>query len=154
VLVDAVGISMAQQGQLPLRLLVRLLAAIGTTSALSDRRGLRRPRVRRLALAAMVRHPMRIPLDLIFEQTDGTGAGAFRPAMAAMLGYDFCDRLPEIRCPTLIVHGADDKLVPVRDAYEFERLIPDSAVVVFDDTGHLPMLERPRAFNAALVEFL
>ena len=44
--------------------------------------------------------------------------------------------------------------MPVRDADEFERLIPDSRKVVMRDTGHVPMLERPGAFNDTLMEFL
>jgi pimeloyl-ACP methyl ester carboxylesterase len=45
-------------------------------------------------------------------------------------------------------------LVPVRDAKEFERLIPGSRRVVFDDTGHVPQMECPEAFNELLAEFL
>ncbi len=40
-----------------------------------------------------------------------------------MLGYSFRDRLPEIEVQTLIVWGRNDILIPVADAYEFERLI-------------------------------
>jgi pimeloyl-ACP methyl ester carboxylesterase len=42
----------------------------------------------------------------------------------------------------------------VRDADEFERLIEDSRKVVMNDTGHIPMAERPNTFNDLLVEFL
>ncbi len=34
------------------------------------------------------------------------------------------------------------------------RLIPDSEKVIFEDTGHMPMIERPARFNALLEEFL
>jgi 4,5:9,10-diseco-3-hydroxy-5,9,17-trioxoandrosta-1(10),2-diene-4-oate hydrolase len=44
--------------------------------------------------------------------------------------------------------------VPARDAWKFGELIPDSRVVVYEDTGHLSMLERPVAFNALVQEFL
>jgi hypothetical protein len=52
------------------------------------------------------------------------------------------------------VWGAEDRLVPVRDADEFERLIPDARKIVFPDTGHVAMFERPRAFNELLDAFL
>ena len=45
--------------------------------------------------------------------------------------------------PTLIVWGEKDSIIPVKDADEFERLIPDSRKVVMKDTGHIPMAERP-----------
>ena len=44
--------------------------------------------------------------------------------------------------------------MPVKDADLFERLIPDSRKVVYPDTGHVAMLERPAAFNALLEAFL
>ena len=55
----------------------------------------------------------------------------------------------------LIVWGRNDLLVPVGDAERYRRLIGDNAhVVVFEDTGHVPMLERPSRFNAVLRGFL
>ena len=55
----------------------------------------------------------------------------------------------------LIVWGRNDILIPVADAYEYERLIGSNArAVVFDDTGHLSMLERPSRFNGLLSEFI
>ena len=59
-----------------------------------------------------------------------------------------------MKVPTLIVWGEKDAIIPVRDANEFERLIPDSRKVVMKDTGHIPMAERPQAFNDVLVDFL
>jgi pimeloyl-ACP methyl ester carboxylesterase len=71
------------------------------------------------------------------------------------MGYSFRDRLPEIEVPTLIVWGRNDVLIPVEDAHEFERLIgPNAHAVIFDDTGHLSMLERPGRFNELLADFI
>jgi pimeloyl-ACP methyl ester carboxylesterase len=63
-------------------------------------------------------------------------------------------RLPEIACPTLIVWGAADPVVPLRHAFEFEQLIPNARVVVFPRAGHAPMLELPERFNPVLLDFL
>ncbi len=68
--------------------------------------------------------------------------------------YEIRERLSEIACPTLIVWGDRDRLISVRDADVFAELIPNSRKVVFGDTGHMSMLERPEAFNALLEEFL
>jgi pimeloyl-ACP methyl ester carboxylesterase len=57
--------------------------------------------------------------------------------------------------PTLIVWGRNDILVPVSDASTFEELIGSNAhAVIFEDTGHLSMLERPSRFNALLADFI
>ena len=85
----------------------------------------------------------------------GAGTPGFVGGLDAVLGYSFRDRLPEIEVPTLIVWGRNDALIPVEDAYEFERLIGENArAEVFDDTGHLAMVERPSRFNALLAEFI
>jgi pimeloyl-ACP methyl ester carboxylesterase len=52
------------------------------------------------------------------------------------------------------VWGDEDRLITVADADVFEQLIPSSRKVVFEDTGHMAMLERPGAFNELLREFL
>jgi pimeloyl-ACP methyl ester carboxylesterase len=85
---------------------------------------------------------------------NGAGSPGFVPALDAVTSYDFRDRLPEIECPTLIVWGENDALVPVSDADEFERLIPHSRKIVLDDTGHVAMIERPRTFNDRLERVL
>ena len=98
----------------------------------------------------MARHPRRLKPDLAYEGfIKGAGKPGFTDALRACLDYDFRDRLPEIGCPTLIVWGEKDSIIPVKDAHEFERLIPDSRKVVMKDTGHVAMAERPEAFNDA-----
>ncbi|MGH2900644.1 MAG: alpha/beta fold hydrolase, partial [Solirubrobacteraceae bacterium] len=107
-----------------------------------------------ILLAAVAAHPERLPSPIVAEQLAGAGRPGFLPALAAISGYPLRDRLREIACPTLIVWGARDRLVPVRDADVFEALIARSRKLVYEDTGHLPMLERPARFNADLRAFL
>ena len=152
-LVDAAGISITDLARGPTMTLMRLVAAQGSWGAGQDAM-LKRPRLRHLAFRAVMRHPTRLALDLVAHQAGGPGMPGFLLAMNALLSYDFRDRLPEIACPTLIIHGADDMLVPVQDAHEFARLIPQAQLEILADTGHVAMLERPRTFNALLAEFL
>ncbi|HTA05060.1 MAG TPA: alpha/beta hydrolase, partial [Solirubrobacteraceae bacterium] len=100
------------------------------------------------------RHPEKLSAALAAEQVRGAGKPGFLQGLEAILHYEIRDRLPEIACPTLIVWGEHDRLIDVRDADLFAELIPKSRKVVFGDTGHVAMLERPEAFNALLEEFL
>jgi len=113
-----------------------------------------RPGLRRAILSDLVSHPGRLGAPLAAELVRGAGKPGFMQALAANLDYDFRDRLPEIVCPALIVWGERDHVVTVRDAAVYAELIPGSRKVVFRDTGHLAMVERPDAFNALLTEFL
>jgi pimeloyl-ACP methyl ester carboxylesterase len=115
-----------------------------------------RPRLRAWALAtAGFRYPHLIERQLAHElvrsarRTDG-----YLPALEALADFPLEEELPKISCPALIVWGAQDTLVPVKDAKRLEALIPDSRRVVFERTGHVAMLERPERFNTLLRAFL
>ncbi len=64
------------------------------------------------------------------------------------------DRLGEIKKPTLIVWGKQDGLLPVADAYTFNKGITGSELVIFDACGHAPQVEKASDFNKAVLEFL
>ena len=118
------------------------------------RRMLTRPGYTALGFGIVARYPSRLRKDLLSEQLGSVGSPGFMPAFDALSRYDFTDRLAEIACPTLIVQGTEDILVPVGDAYEFARQIPHATTLILEDTGHVPMFERPLTFNRALLEFL
>ncbi len=160
VLVSAAGLQIAELHlQRPLAALARtrvdrVVAIYGGWVAAHAQTVARRTRLRRLMFAGVARHPELVPWPIVAEQAQGFGRPGFMPALRAMVGYPLRDRLAQIVCPTLVVWGADDRLVPLRDAASFQRLIADARKIVYPDTGHLPMLERPARFNADLRVFL
>jgi pimeloyl-ACP methyl ester carboxylesterase len=155
VLVSAAGISSAETIQAPILTFGRMAAAIASNSVTRYRRLASRPVTRHVSLALVARHPRLLKADLAYEGFfKGGGKPGFDDALRASLDYDFRDRLPDVKVPTLIVWGEKDSIIPTRDADEFERLIEDSRKVVMKDTGHVPMAERPQAFNDVLVKFL
>jgi pimeloyl-ACP methyl ester carboxylesterase len=132
----------------------RLLAPIAATAIARREHLVRRPRLRRLLLLKVARFPERLSPELCYEVASGGGKPGFLDALTAILQYDFAHRIPDIDCPTLIIWGRDDEIVPVEDATEYERLIPGARKVIFEETGHVPMCERPARFNTLLDEFL
>ena len=97
-----------------------------------------------------MRYPEKLSPELTYELTRGAGTAGFVPAMEALLSYGFRDQLSRIEVPTLVVWGRNDMLVPRGDAREYVRLIGDNARrEMFEDTGHLSMVERPSRFNRA-----
>jgi pimeloyl-ACP methyl ester carboxylesterase len=132
----------------------RLYAPVAAAVIARREHLIRRPRYRKMLLYKIVRYPDRIAPELCYEVASGAGKPGFLDALKAVLDYDFEDRIPEISCPTLIVWGRTDEIVPVEDAYEYERLIPNARKVIFEETGHIPMLERPDRFNQLVEEFV
>ncbi|MEA2190053.1 MAG: hypothetical protein QOI73_174 [Solirubrobacteraceae bacterium] len=114
----------------------------------------RRRRLRSTLLLLFVTHPARLAPRLAYEQVHSSSTPGFPAALNALCGYPIRDRLGRIACPTLIVWGEKDRLVPVKDATTFEQLIADSRKVIYADTGHLTMLERPARFNADVRRFI
>jgi pimeloyl-ACP methyl ester carboxylesterase len=158
VLISAAGLTIENQIPSPvlvaLRTLDNRLAAYTGWLASRSETLTRRPRSRELIFGIVAHRAGKLPAPLVAEQIRGSGKPGFVPALDALTKYPIRDRLGEIACPTLIVWGTEDKLVPPRDAAEFERLIPNARKVVWPETGHVAMLERPDAFNRLLAAFL
>lgn len=91
-------------------------------------------------------------------------AHAFVAGVRAMLDEPVHDRLAELRAPTLVVFGAEDRLVPNRWLHPnlttvdllrgAARTIPDAEALLIPNAGHLVQFERPDAFDAAVLDFL
>lgn len=62
--------------------------------------------------------------------------------------------LDRIDVPTLLVWGKDDTITPKFVGEKFHDLIKNSELVLLDECGHAPMMEKPVEFNNALADFL
>jgi 3-oxoadipate enol-lactonase len=89
-------------------------------------------------VAARLEHPPR-----------GRGVQAQR---AAADDFDARSRLWEIRCPCTVIHGRDDRLIPVERGRELAEGIEGARLVELADVGHLPQLEAPAELAAAIVD--
>lgn len=63
------------------------------------------------------------------------------------------DAADKITVPTTIVWGKQDRVVPVRHAFEARRRIPQARLHLFESCGHTPQLEHPAPFNALVRDF-
>ena len=63
-------------------------------------------------------------------------AGAARQLMAVIADPDRSTEVATIRCPTLIIHGADDPLVPLPAAYHLAKLLPQARLEIIAGMGH------------------
>jgi pimeloyl-ACP methyl ester carboxylesterase len=62
--------------------------------------------------------------------------------------------LHRIDVPTLLIWGDTDRLFPKEHALTYQRLVPDAELVMVPNCGHVPQIEKPDAFVAALESFI
>jgi pimeloyl-ACP methyl ester carboxylesterase len=64
------------------------------------------------------------------------------------------DQLDRVKAPTLIIWGRHDQLIDVSCVEVLEAGIPNAESVVFEDVGHVPMIENPKGTAKHHLEFL
>jgi len=85
--------------------------------------------------------------------------GIMRPLMTVrdtlpLWESGFAKRIGEIRHPTLILWGEEDRVFPLPAGEDLQRTIKGSALVRIPKAGHIPQWERPDLANRAMIEFL
>lgn len=69
------------------------------------------------------------------------------------VNLDLTEDVKKIKCPTLLIWGSLDTAVPVRRAYELEKLIKDAGVVLYEGATHYAYLERLDSIITVLDNF-
>lgn len=94
-------------------------------------------------------------VEFVEEMMAVTSAeGAVGALMAMKERPDSIPTLAEIDVPTLIIHGADDQIVPLAEAEAMHDAIAESELFIIPEAGHLPNLEQPDLFNDAVLDFI
>ncbi len=88
----------------------------------------------------------------IMKEGTPEGVAAAQRGMAAR--PDSVPTLSRITCPTLIIAGEQDQLMPFAETQRMAQTIPGARLVRIPGAGHMPNLEAPNAFNTALSTFL
>jgi 2-hydroxy-6-oxonona-2,4-dienedioate hydrolase len=66
---------------------------------------------------------------------------------------DLPGRLTKISVPTLLIWGANDRMIPLAYSREYTE-IPNSQLTIIDNCGHTPFVEKPAEFNHIVLKFL
>jgi 3-oxoadipate enol-lactonase len=67
---------------------------------------------------------------------------------------DSTDLLEKINCPTFVIAGEKDIIIPSQEMQSFSKKIPLSQYIQLSDVGHLSALENPEVWGKAVSEFL
>jgi len=94
-----------------------------------------------------------VPIEMLkvgVEKPNPARANAWRACME----FSTKDRLGELRCPVLVMHGSADPLIPFRAGQLVHEAIAHSEWIAFDGAGHSVPRERADEFNRAVLVFL
>lgn len=123
----------------------------------------RSPALVRRTLRGILHNPASLTPDLLAEaaaalsQPDaGRAFQAFQHSEMTPAGLRtvYLDRLPALTTPTLLIHGAQDTLVPLNCAQEAARRLPRARLDVFEGCGHWLPRDAPERFNQAVLDFV
>ena len=92
---------------------------------------------------------------LIHDMGDDVGPDGFINNQTAIIArVDSRPVMATIRCPTLVLSGDDDQLIPNSLSKEMADGIPGAKLTILSDCGHCPQAERPEATAAALTGWM
>jgi pimeloyl-ACP methyl ester carboxylesterase len=100
------------------------------------------------------RHPDHVADDLRSGASQPPHPEGPRLQWEAIQGWSAFERLGEVRAPTLVLHGAEDQLIPVANAQLIASRIPGAELVIVEGAGHVFHSERPDESDAAVLDFL
>ena len=72
----------------------------------------------------------------------------------AIMSHETYERLPEIKAPTLVIHGEVDRFLPVENARILASRIPNAELVILEKMGHGFTWEAEDESNRAMLDFL
>ena len=79
---------------------------------------------------------------------------AYLSAVRALLRFDARPRLAEIRCPTLVIAGAEDGTLGPQPTRYLADHIPGARLVIIPRSRHVTPIDQPEAFNRTVLNFL
>lgn len=99
-------------------------------------------------------HPEHIAEDILVSSQNPQPRHARRRQWEAMQEWDAWDRLDQIRCPALVLHGTEDRLISPRNAQMLAQGIPGAMLFLLEGAGHVYHSEQPEAVDQVVLDFL
>jgi pimeloyl-ACP methyl ester carboxylesterase len=91
------------------------------------------------------RHADRIAEDIGRRLANQVDEDAYKAQLMAAAMHNCLSRLGRIGVPALVIHGEDDRVVPVANAHLIASRLPDCRLHLLEGTGHLYTTEAPEA---------
>jgi len=104
--------------------------------------------------AYLQKNPKEIEYICAHLQTNPQPRYAYLRQLMAPACFNAEGRLGQIKSPTLVMAGAEDKAVPAENSRRLAAKIKAAKLIIFERAGHLFCIERAQEANKAIIEFL
>ena len=91
---------------------------------------------------------------LLIEEMGKVSPRTYRAAVTCLVDFDERANLRQIQVPVLCIVGELDRNAPAPMMERMAGKIPGAKYVCLPGLGHMPNLEAPQAYNAAILDFL
>ena len=81
-------------------------------------------------------------------------ASAYVAQLQGILAWEAYSRLPQLKVPTLVIHGENDRLVPLGNGQQIAARIPGARLVMLPHASHIFPTDQSAACHFAILEFL
>jgi 3-oxoadipate enol-lactonase len=99
-------------------------------------------------------NPEEFDLVLRWRLADSSSLSDYSQQVMAGVRFDASRNVGNISSPTLVIHGSDDRYVPLANGVALSEAIPDSTLRVLDDARHLVFIEQAEEVNEEIISFL
>jgi pimeloyl-ACP methyl ester carboxylesterase len=89
-----------------------------------------------------------------FQMAPPTPSTTIERTLTGIMEFDAYERLPQIKCPVLIVHGDKDVLVPPANAEIIKSKLPQAEVFIVPNAGHAYSVSDPVGVHSRIVTWL
>jgi 3-oxoadipate enol-lactonase len=132
----------------------RVLSDMVGWPSLSTERAIRRGLETATSDAYRAEHPDEFEQIVRWRLADSPSLSAYYEQMRAGARFDASRDVGHITSPTLVIHGTEDRYVPVANAVALAEAIPGAKLRILDAAGHLVFIERFADVNREVVTFL
>lgn len=98
-------------------------------------------------------HADRIAADIAQRLLFPPSTDGYKAQLGAAWRFDAVDRLAEVNAPVFVLHGSEDRMIPVSNGSRLAEALPDARLQILEGAGHLYPTDAPEA-DREVLDFL
>lgn len=131
-----------------------VLAAFSSTEGLNDLDKIRKNLTTAFTTDFVRDHADEVDRFCTLRELNEVPEEVYKQQLASALAFNAEDRIGEIRAETLVLTGDSDTVVPAENSRNLANAVPNAALGMIANGGHMAFVENASEFNSTVIEFL